>query len=144
MVTKKATTEKTVKPKPAHYFQAKGGRKTANASARLSAGKTGITVNDRDYKEYFRIPKNQIAAQSPLEVLKIQDKMGASVKVYGGGLNAQAEAVRNAISRALVKADESFRAVLRQSGFLTRDARMVERKKYGLKKARRAPQWAKR
>lgn len=144
MVTKKITTEKVVKPKAARYTQAKGGRKTANASARLFSDKTGITVNNRDYKEYFRIPKNQTVAQSPLELLKVQDKMGASVMVYGGGLNAQADAVRNAISRALVKFDESFRIALRQAGFLTRDARMVERKKYGLKKARRAPQWAKR
>ncbi len=143
MVTKK-TIEKVPKAKPTAYFQAKGGRKTANATARVMTGKTGVMVNDKSHKEYFKTIRNQITAAAPLEVLKIADKIGATVKVFGGGINAQADAVRNAIARALVKLDEGYRAALRREGFMTRDARMVERKKYGLNKARRAPQWAKR
>ncbi len=131
--------------KPAsRYTQARGGRKTANAYAWVSETKNVFTVNDRDYKEYFKSERNRAAAIASIKTLNLQDKMGASVKVSGGGINAQAEAVRNATARALVKFDESYRPVLKQAGFLTRDARMVERKKYGLKKARRAPQWAKR
>ncbi|KKU77209.1 MAG: 30S ribosomal protein S9 [Candidatus Harrisonbacteria bacterium RIFOXYA1_FULL_48_8] len=126
------------------YAQARGGRKTANAYARVSETKNIFTVNDRDYKEYFKSERNRAAAIAPLTTLNVKDKMGASVRVSGGGINAQADAVRNATARALVKFDESYRAALKQAGFLTRDARMVERKKYGLKKARRAPQWAKR
>lgn len=132
------------KVKTARFVSAKGGRKTANASARVFSEKTGILVNDKDVREYFKTFKNQIAASAPFELLKIADKVSASVRVYGGGINAQAEAVRNAISRALVKFNGEFRAALKRAGYLTRDARMVERKKYGLKKARRAPQWAKR
>lgn len=132
------------KPKAARYSQAKGGRKTANAIARVLPNKTGLLINEKDYKEYFKNSKNQLAAVAPLELLKLTDSISASVRVYGGGINAQAEAVRNAISRALVKFNTEFKQALRRAGFLTRDARMVERKKYGLRKARRAPQWAKR
>ncbi len=126
------------------FFSAKGGRKTANASARVFAGKVGITVNDKDYKQYFKTLRNQLTAFAPFDVLKIHEKMGASVHVSGGGINAQADAVRNAISRALAKADETMKPTLRRAGYMTRDSRTVERKKYGLLKARRAPQWAKR
>lgn len=133
------------KPKIVERFvAARGGRKTANAYARVFQNKTGITVNDKDYKDYFKTLKNQMAAIAPFEVLKIAKEVGASVRVYGGGINAQAEAVRNAISRALAVLNVEFKGHLRRAGFMTRDARMVERKKYGLKKARRAPQWAKR
>lgn len=130
--------------KKERYFQARGGRKTAQAVARISAGRKGIEINGRDYKEYFQRASHQATAAASLALLKIADKVGATVQAKGGGINAQAEAVRNAIARALVKLNEIYRPPLRQAGFLTRDARMVERKKYGLKKARRAPQWAKR
>ena len=133
------------KPKAVERFvSARGGRKTANAYARVFKNQTGVIVNNKDYKEYFKTPKNQMAAVAPFEVLKIAKEVGASVKVSGGGINAQAEAVRNAISRALAVLNVEFKQHLRRAGFMTRDARMVERKKYGLKKARRAPQWAKR
>ncbi len=132
------------KPKVEHFESARGGRKTANAYARVFHNKPGILVNKKDFKEYFKTIKNQKAASAPLELLKVNEDIGASVKVTGGGINAQAEAVRNAISRALVKLKQEFKPELRRAGFLTRDARMVERKKYGLRKARRAPQWAKR
>lgn len=144
MVTKK--TVATPKPKPAlaRFHQARGGRKTAFAIARIFAGKGDLTINGKNYKEYFKTLKNQVVAMAPIQLLEMQSKLASSVHVTGGGINAQAEAVRNAISKAIVKFDESFRKALRQAGFLTRDSRMVERKKYGLKKARRAPQWAKR
>lgn len=132
------------KAKAEKFLEAKGGRKTARAIARVLPQKTGVLINNKDYKEYFRTLKNQIVAVAPMELLKLSDKVSASVKVTGGGINAQAEAVRNAISRALVKFSNELKPTLRRAGFLTRDARMVERKKYGLKKARRAPQWAKR
>lgn len=142
MIKKQPQLEKAAKTN--RFFSARGGRKTANALARVYIDQSGILVNEKNYKEYFRTLKNQIAANAPLELLKLVDKIGASVKVSGGGINAQAEAVRNSISKALVRYNNDFRLVLRRAGFLTRDARMVERKKYGLRKARRAPQWAKR
>lgn len=144
-------TNPTVKPKteakPAkkdRYFEATGGRKTASASARLFTMGTGIVVNGKDFKEYFKTFNNQAAVTAPLDLMKVADKIRATVKVAGGGINAQAQAIRNAIAKALVKFNAEFKKQLRQAGFITRDARMVERKKYGLNKARRAPQWAKR
>lgn len=147
MMTAKATIKKEVHPmkeKPVQFVQAKGGRKTAYAVARVFAKNGGLTVNGKDYKEYFKSIRNQTVALSPLVLVKLTEKMGASVMVSGGGINAQADAVKNSIARALVLSDASLRLVLKGAGHLTRDARMVERKKYGLRKARRAPQWAKR
>lgn len=126
------------------YIQAKGGRKTAGAVVRLMPGKKGFTINGKKPTEYFRDEKRQRIAQEAFSVANAVDKMAASVHVRGGGLSAQAEAVRHGLSRALAAADPEMRGRLKKAGFLTRDARMVERKKYGLKKARRAPQWAKR
>ena len=144
MVTKAVPKiEKKVAVKE-RYYQAKGGRKTANATAWVYAKKGDITINNKSYHQYFSNIQNQMAVKAPFELLTLLDKLSATVKVFGGGLNAQAEATRNAIARALVKMDETFKKKLRVAGYLTRDARMVERKKPGLKKARRAPQWAKR
>ncbi len=142
MIAKAKPPEK-VEPRP-RFVEARGGRKTAAARARLVAGVPGITVNDRDYRQYFRERKDQVKVASPLELLELTPRTGATVRVRGSGIHAQAEAVRNAVSRALVAMDGEFRKRLRKAGFLTRDARAVERKKYGLKKARRAPQWQKR
>ncbi len=142
-----AKTAAKIKPEkaaPERYVEAVGRRKTSVARIRLYAKKSGITINGIDYKEYFKIPKHQEAALSPFEAIKPAEKFGVHVKVRGGGLTGQAEAVRHGISRALVKANPDYRKRLRAVGFLTRDSRMVERKKYGLKKARRAPQWQKR
>lgn len=137
--------EKTAKTKQKEiYFEAVGRRKTAIARVRLYTKKTGITVNDKDYKKYFPTMRLQKEAEAPLEKMKISEKLGAVIKVKGGGLSAQAEAVRHGISRALVEFNSEFKKRLRRVGYLTRDSRMVERKKYGLKKARRAPQWKKR
>lgn len=141
---RQATVKTEIKEKKERYFEATGGRKTARARARIYTKGTGTAVNAKDYKEYFKIVEQQVKVLEPLDVLKVADKVRVSVKVSGGGVNAQAEAVRNAIAKALVKFNADFKKRLRRSGFITRDSRMVERKKYGLKKARRAPQWQKR
>ena len=137
----KAKTQKLIAK--GRYFEAKGGRKASVARARVYTQKSGLVVNDKDYKEYFKTPAHWEAVTEPFKILN-QTGLGVTIKVYGGGLSGQAGAVRHAISRALVKLNPEFKVPLRQAGFLTRDARIVERKKYGLKKARRAPQWAKR
>lgn len=138
-------TKTSTKPiKLERYFEALGGRKTAHARVRLFNKPMSITINDQDYKVYFKNTKFQAIVQAPLELMKISEKMGATVKVMGGGINAQAEAVRNGLARALVLFNETYKKRLRHAGYVSRDPRMVERKKYGLKKARRAPQWAKR
>lgn len=126
------------------YFEGVGRRKTSVARVRIFEKNKGFNVNDKDLKKYFALSIEQIKAQAPLGALNVKDKFGVSAKVYGGGTNSQSEAVRHGLARALVKFDSSFRKVLSTLGYLRRDPRMVERKKYGLKKARRAPQWAKR
>ncbi len=128
----------------ARFVEATGGRKTAFARARIWAQGSGIEVNEKKYKEYFKTLRNQIVASGAFDLLKLPGPLKATVRVTGGGINAQAEAVRNAIARALAKFNVELKKQLRHAGFMTRDARMVERKKYGLKKARRAPQWQKR
>jgi small subunit ribosomal protein S9 len=140
----KKPAKETLSPPKERYFEALGRRKTAIARVRLYTKRTGIAVNDRDYKKYFPVLRLQKEVEAPLEKMKISEKLGAVIKVKGGGITAQAEAVRLGISRALVKFNQEFKKRLRRVGYLTRDSRMVERKKYGLKKARRAPQWKKR
>lgn len=130
--------------KKIHYQTARGGRKTAYASAKVAKGFEGLVVNAKKYNEYFTKESNQRVANEVFTALQLPSDFGASVRVSGGGINAQASAVRNAIARALVKLNPDYRPQLRTLGFLTRDARQVERKKPGLKKARRAPQWSKR
>ena len=127
----------------ARYFEGLGKRKTAVARVRLTSGK-GITVNGKEYTDYFTVRRSQHAVPEPLELLGLLGEFSVSAKVRGGGPNAQAEAVRHGIARALVKINPDYKKRLRRAGFITRDPRMVERKKYGLKKARRAPQWQKR
>jgi small subunit ribosomal protein S9 len=148
---KKTHVSHAVKPavhvKKSRYTEAVGRRKTAVARVRLfkadEAEAGQITVNERPFEKYFSLGNHQKTVKSPFERLGL-DILKTSVKVNGGGVSAQAEAVRHGIARALVKMDETLRKKLKQFGFLTRDPRMVERKKYGLKKARRAPQWSKR
>ena len=132
--------EKILKGK---YIEAVGRRKTSIARVRLHADESGIKINGKDYKEYFKMPKLQELVNAPTTILELK-KNGFTVVVSGGGIASQAEAVRHGISRTLVKMDSEFRKRLKKFGFLKRDPRMVERKKYGLRKARRAPQWAKR
>lgn len=126
------------------YMEGVGRRKTAVARVRIAKGKAAFRVNEKDVNVYFPIPRLMKDAIAPLERLKRLGEYSVSVHVSGGGPSAQAGAVRHGLARALVKAEEELKKQLRALGFLTRDSRMVERKKYGLKKARRAPQWQKR
>jgi small subunit ribosomal protein S9 len=126
------------------YIEAVGRRKTAVARVRITEGGSGITVNNRALAEYFPTESLQNIVLDALVVTNQKGKFGVSAKVVGGGVNAQAEAIRHALARALVKQDEELRKDLKPVGFMKRDPRSVERKKFGLKKARRAPQWSKR
>lgn len=128
----------------ARYYEAVGRRKTASARVRLYPGTGKIVVNDKEMEEYFPRLSDRRALLEPLEATGTQNSFNISVLVKGGGIGGQAGAVRHGISRALVVADENLRQQLRRQGYLTRDARMKERKKYGLKRARKAPQYTKR
>lgn len=147
---KKTTKEKEaketkIKVKELKYYEAVGRRKTAIARVRLfTKGEKDFLVNEKPLKGYFPELEQQQTAFSSLEKMKCTDKFRVMVKVRGGGLHAQAEAVRHGISRCLVKFNPDFKKRLRRAGYLTRDPRMRERKKFGLKRARRAPQWHKR
>jgi len=131
--------------KTTQYFEGLGKRKTARARVRLyTKGDKKIIVNDKDYTEYFPTSELQNIATASLDKMEVRDKFTVSVIASGGGIHAQAEAMRHGISRALVLGNEEFRKKLRRAGYLTRDPRARERKKPGLKRARKAPQWAKR
>ncbi len=133
------------KIKSDRYFEAVGKRKTAAARVRLQISKDhSIIVNDKDYKEYFLTLELQNIVLSALKEMDALDKFNVSIKIKGGGIHAQAEAVRHGIARILIDINPNFRKKLRRIGYLTRDPRMRERKKFGLKRARKAPQWAKR
>ena len=145
MVKKPTIKEEKAEPKPhARYTEGIGRRKTAIARVRVTKGKGDAKVNDKAAKEYFFTSNLLNTALSPLAELKLSGDYDMEVHVKGGGINAQADAVRHGLARALVIIDEELRHRLHALGYLTRDPRMVERKKYGLKKARRAPQWKKR
>ncbi len=127
------------------YYQAVGRRKTSTCIVRLYEKKDGeITVNEKKLEEYFPTFDLQKTVKEPLVDLSILGKFSVSAKVKGGGTKSQAEAVRHGIARAIVVFDESLRKQVKTTGYLTRDPRMRERKKPGLKRARRAPQWRKR
>lgn len=131
--------------KPERYWEAVGRRKTAIARVRLyTRGDKTITVNQKPYGEYFFTKEQQRLAEDSLQKMKSVSRFRVSAIVTGGGLKAQAEAIRHGIARALMKFNPDFRKRLRRAGFLTRDPRMKERKKFGLKSARKRPQWAKR
>ena len=121
-----------------------GRRKTAIARAYLSSGKGEIKVNNRDFKDYFPSEVLQIIVKQPLTTTEQNNNFNININVFGGGLSGQAEAIRLSIARALVELDPQSRHTLKAEGFLTRDSRMVERKKYGRRKARRAFQFSKR
>lgn len=144
MVTKKVTKNTTSSRNVTAYYAAVGRRKTSVARVRLSKGKGVITVNGRKFENYFPDIIWQIAVKSPLVLVGQEKTQDISVLVKGGGVNSQAEAVRHGIARALEKIDATLRPTLKKAGFLTRDPREKERKKYGLKRARRAPQFSKR
>lgn len=134
----KAQTQKT------EQHRAVGRRKTASARVRIAAGKGVITVNGKELAAYFPYFEQQELILAPLKALAKEKDLDFSVKVAGGGTKGQAVAVQHGIARALVIWNEDFRKTLKTLGFLTRDPRVKERKKFGLKKARRAPQWSKR
>lgn len=152
MATTKETTKKTTGTHAAthphaaagRYIEAIGRRKTAIARVRLTKGDGKLTVNGKAAKEYFALPRHIVVALQALNDLKIAGDYDVSAQVRGGGIHAQAEAIRLGTARAVAEQEPERRKLLRVSGFLTRDSRMVERKKYGLRKARRRPQWAKR
>jgi small subunit ribosomal protein S9 len=126
------------------YFRGTGKRKTAVAQVKLMSGNGAIVVNGKPFEEVFPIPRLQTVIMEPLRVIDSVDKFNAVVKVGGGGVSSQAGAIRHGISRALVVMDEQLKPLLRSHGLLTRDARIKERKKYGLRGARKARQYRKR
>ena len=126
------------------YFYGTGRRKSSVALVRVYNGTGKITINDRDIDEYFGLETLKLIVRSPLAVAGVEDKFDIVVRVVGGGISGQAGAIRHGLFRALLQYDENLRPALKKAGFLTRDPRMKERKKYGLKAARRAPQFSKR
>jgi small subunit ribosomal protein S9 len=127
------------------YIETIGRRKTATARVRLTPGtRTSVTVNGKDVNEYFKTDKLRMVAVEAFLKAALSTQFAATVVVNGGGINGQAEAVRHAISRALVEYDQNLRIPLKREGFLKRDPRAKERRKPGLKKARKRPQWSKR
>jgi len=153
----KHTIKKTIL-KSVRYDEGTGRRKTSSARVRImtsgdkevdekkhtQTNSSYIIVNDKPLDVYFPLANHRRVVLGPLSKLGLLGLYKATVKVYGGGVSSQAQAIRHGLARALVKKDEALKKKLKDLGFLTRDARMVERKKYGLKKARKAPQWSKR
>jgi small subunit ribosomal protein S9 len=138
-------TKKKALPKEVEYFSAVGRRKSAVARVRLfNSDKNEFSVNEKKMEEYFTTLELREKCSSALKKMKCFDSFKITVKVVGGGINAQAEAIRHGISRALCSFNPEFKKRLRKVGYLTRDPRQRERKKFGLKRARRAPQWKKR
>ena len=127
-----------------HYYYAVGRRKSAVATVRLMDGKGAITVNNQPAGEYFNNEMLLKLVVAPLELVSKSDKLDAVIRVEGGGKRGQVDAIRLGVARALVEMSDDFRLSLKKSGMLTRDPREKERKKYGLKKARKAPQFSKR
>lgn len=125
-------------------YRGTGRRKTSVAQVRLVQGEGKIVINDRDIAEYFDYETLRNVAKAPLTATGLEGSFDVLVKVVGGGFTGQAGAIRQGIARALLEVDESLRPALKKEGFLTRDPRMKERRKYGLKKARKAPQFSKR
>ncbi|MCD7908090.1 MAG: 30S ribosomal protein S9 [Clostridium sp.] len=127
------------------YLYGTGRRKSSVARVRVYEGGTGsITINNRDIDDYFGLETLKLIVRQPLVATNNTDKVDIIVNVSGGGVTGQAGAIRHGISRALLGMDPEYRAILKKAGYLTRDPRMKERKKYGLKAARRAPQFSKR
>ena len=150
-VVEKKTTEKEIEKKVAKdkgkYFYAVGRRKSAISRVKIFPTKnsqSSLTINERKIEDYFTISRMRDSAKAPLAQLGEGTTFDIEVNVYGGGVSAQADAVKLGIARALVIFDKGLKRTLKKEGYLTRDPREVERKKPGLKKARKSPQWAKR
>ncbi len=136
---------KTKEKKEAKYYQAVGRRKEATCVVRIYENKSGeITINEKKFEDYFPAKDLQKMVKEPLDELGLLSKFSVTAKVSGGGVKSQTKAVQHGIARALVLFDETFRKQLKSAGHITRDPRMRERKKPGLKRARRASQWRKR
>lgn len=130
---------------PQHeFYYGTGRRKHSVARVRLIPGNGNIIINGKDVAEYFGRPVLEMQVRMPLRETETEGRFDVLVNVRGGGLSGQAGAIRHGIARALTEADSEYRPVVKRAGFLTRDSRMKERKKYGLKKARKAPQFSKR
>jgi small subunit ribosomal protein S9 len=125
-------------------FRGTGRRKTSTARVILVPGETGVTINGKEMSEYFGRGILGDIVNQPLVLTETAEKFGVKVNVNGGGTTGQAGAIRHGVARALLMADETLKGALREAGFLTRDSRMVERKKFGKKKARKSPQFSKR
>ncbi|MBI5045805.1 MAG: 30S ribosomal protein S9 [Candidatus Niyogibacteria bacterium] len=126
------------------YIEGIGRRKTSTARVRIFEGGRGIGVNGKDYSVYFPTLEMQKIVEGALREMNMDGKFGVEVKISGGGIHSQAEALRHGMARALVMFNAEFRKRLKKAGYLKRDPRMKERRKFGLKKARKAPQWSKR
>ena len=126
------------------YFYGTGRRKSSVARVRLLPGTGVITINGRDIDDYFGLETLKLIVRQPLELTELLGKFDVIVNVTGGGVTGQAGAIRHGITRALIESDEALKPMLKKAGFVTRDPRMKERKKYGLKAARRTPQFSKR
>ena len=126
------------------YYYGTGRRKSSVARVRVYNGTGKVTINDRDIDDYFGLETLKLIVRQPLALTGLEDKFDIVVRVNGGGISGQAGAIRHGLSRARLNYDENLRPELKKAGFLTRDPRMKERKKYGLKAARRAPQFSKR
>ncbi len=140
---KKTASVKKEKEK-AKYIETIGRRKEAAARVRLSKETPGIVINDKTLEQYFPLLSMQNKVLCPFKETNIENKFFISIKVKGGGMTGQAEAIRLGISRCLAQINEKIKPLLREKGLLTRDSRVVERKKYGLRKARKSKQWSKR
>ena len=145
------TATKTTKTEKGEYIEAVGRRKTSIARVRLLPNTKGVfMINDKAFKDYFKTEELRLVATVPFNKVNGDVPVGeagkysVTAKVSGGGIHSQAEALSHAIARALLKADEASKTALRQNKLLTRDSRMKERRKFGLKKARKSPQWSKR
>lgn len=127
------------------YIETVGRRKTSVARARITpSAKASFTVNDKSIEDYFKVAEQREIVTSAISEMKLEQKFDVTIKVSGGGVNSQAEAIRHAIARALITFDLTLRKDLKKAGYLKRDPRAKERRKFGLKKARKAPQWSKR
>lgn len=140
----KAKVVKKAEKATAEQYIATGKRKMSIARVRMSAGKGKITINNRDIVDYFNLPTLISLAKQPLVLTNTDKKFDITANIFGGGFSGQAGALRHGITKALLASDEQLRAILKKAGLLTRDAKIKERKKYGLKKARKASQFSKR
>lgn len=127
------------------YIETVGRRKTSIARARITpSAKSSYSVNDKSVEDYFKVAEQRAIVMDAVAEAKIDQKFAITIMVKGGGVNSQAEAIRHAIARALITFDQTLRKDLKKAGYLKRDPRAKERRKFGLKKARKAPQWSKR